>query len=79
MHNVRNTGEKVQIDVKAVPNDCIKGKLRRDDKKLYQWMGIDECTRARYVYIFEEHTPENSIKFLEKFLKWFPFEAKLAD
>ena len=30
-------GEKVQIDVKVVPYYCIKGKLRRDEKSLYQY------------------------------------------
>lgn len=69
-------GEKVQIDVKVVPDYCIRGKLRRDEKRLYQWTAIDECTRIRYLYIFEEHTPENSVIFLKKFLKWFPFEVK---
>ena len=28
------------------------------------------------MYIFEEHTPENSVIFLKKFLKWFPFEVE---
>lgn len=49
-------GEKVQIDVKVVLYYCIRGKLRRNEKSLYQWAAIDECTRVRYVHIFEEHT-----------------------
>ena len=68
-------GEKVQIDVKEVPNYCIRGKHRREDKKMYQWTAIDECTRTRFLYGYDEHTPENSVKFLDKFLKWFPFEV----
>jgi len=68
-------GEKVQIDVKVVPNSCIRGKHRRDGKKMYQWTAIDECTRVRYVYGYDEHTPKNSVNFLERFLKWFPFET----
>ena len=28
------------------------------------------------MYISDEHTPENSVIFLKKFLKWFPFEVK---
>lgn len=67
-------GEKVQIDVKEVPYWCIRGKLRRDNKRLYQWTAIDECTRWRFTYIFEEHTPENSVKFLNMLIKKFPFE-----
>ncbi len=34
-----------------------------DGKHFYQWTAIDECTRMRFVYGFEEHTPENSTKF----------------
>lgn len=67
-------GEKVQIDVKVVPYECLRGKLLREGKNLYQWTAIDECTRVRFVYIFEEHTPENSVKFLKMLLRWFPFE-----
>ena len=67
-------GEKVQIDVKEVPHYCIRGKHRIDGKKMYQWTAIDECTRWRFVYGFEEHTPENSVKFLKMLLKAFPFE-----
>ena len=66
----------MQIDVKVVPDYCIRAKLRRDEKRLYQWTAIDECTRIRYLYIFEEHTPENSVIFLKKFLKRFPFEVE---
>lgn len=66
-------GEKVQIDVKEVPYCCLKGAVKRDEKHLYQWTAIDECTRFRFVYGFEEHTPENSVKFLEKLQKAFPF------
>ena len=37
---------------------------------------IDECTRLRFVYGFEEHTPENTIKFLKMLVKAFPFPIK---
>lgn len=66
-------GEKVQIDVKEVPYACLRGALRRDGKHLYQWTAIDECTRIRFVYGFEEHTPENTVKFLKMLTKVFPF------
>lgn len=41
---------------------------------MYQWTAIDEFTRWRFVYGFEEHTPENSVKFLEMLAAKFPFE-----
>lgn len=67
-------GEKIQIDVKEVPTYCIRGKHKIDGKKMYQWTAIDECTRWRFVYGFDEHTPENSVRFLKMLLKNFPFE-----
>jgi len=69
-------GEKVQVDVKEVPYCCLRGSLLRDGKHLYQWTAIDECTRIRFVYGFEEHTPENSVKFLKMLIKVFPFKIQ---
>ncbi len=69
-------GEKVQVDVKEVPYNCLKGAARRDEKHLYQWTAIDECTRIRFVYGFEEHTPENSVKFFKMLQKIFPFKIQ---
>ena len=70
-------GEKVQIDVKEVPYCCLKGAAKRDGKRLFQWTAIDECTRFRFVYAFEEHTPENSVKFLKLLRIAFPFGIKV--
>ena len=66
-------GEKVQIDVKEVPYNCLRGAAKRDGKRMYQWTAIDECTRFRYVYAYEEHTPENSVKFLRRLQQAFSF------
>lgn len=69
-------GEKVQMDVKEVPFNCLRGAVLRDNKHLYQWTAIDECTRMRFVYAFEEHTSENTVKFLKMLAKAFPFKIK---
>lgn len=69
-------GEKVQIDVKEVPYSCLRGDALKYGKHLYQWTAIDECTRLRFVYAFEEHTPENTVKFLKMLLKAFPFKIQ---
>lgn len=69
-------GEKVQIDVKEVPFCCLRGDLLKYNKRLYQWTAIDECTRVRFVYAFEEHTEENSVKFLKMLVKVFPFKIQ---
>lgn len=69
-------GEKVQVDVKEVPYNRLKGAARRDGKHFYQWTAIDECTRIRFVYGFEEHTPKNSVKFFKMLQKIFPFKIQ---
>lgn len=69
-------GEKVQIDVKEVPYNCMRGELKRDGKHLYQWTAIDECTRVRFIYGYEEHTPENTVDFFKRLQEAFPFEIK---
>lgn len=69
-------GEKVQIDVKEVPFCCLRGDLLKYNKRIYQWTAIDECTRIRFVYAFEEHTQENSVRFLRMLVKVFPFRIQ---
>lgn len=69
-------GEKVQIDVKEVPYCCLRGELKRNGKYLYQWTAIDECTRIRFIYGFEEPTPENTVRFFKMLEKVFPFKIQ---
>jgi transposase InsO family protein len=69
-------GQKIQIDVKEVPYYCIRGDLRKWGKHLYQWTAIDECTRWRFVYGYEEHTPENSVDFLKRLIEVAPFKIE---
>ena len=69
-------GEKVQVDVKEVPYNFLKGAAKRDGKHLYRWTAIDECTRIRFIYGFEEHTPENTVRFLAMVIKAFPFKIQ---
>lgn len=65
-------GERVQIDVKYVPNAC----LVKGVPKLYQYTAVDEATRLRCRVIFDEHTNWNSVRFLHYVSKKFPFEIK---
>ena len=69
-------GEKIQIDVKEVPYNCLRGDALKYGRRFYQWTAIDECIRYRFVYAFEEHTPENTVKFLKMLLKEFPFKIQ---
>lgn len=64
-------GQRVQIDVKFVPEACIVGNAK--GKKFYQYTAIDEYSRFRYLEAFEEHSSYSSAVFLEHLIKAFPF------
>lgn len=65
-------GERVQIDVKYVPKDClVKGM-----PQLYQYTAVDECTRLRCRVIFDEHSNWNAVRFLHYVRKKFPFRIQ---
>ena len=64
-------GERFQVDVKHVPNECLVGSLA--GKKLYQYTAIDECTRWRYATIYDELSTWNSVQFTRELQKRFPF------
>ena len=68
----RTAGERVQIDVKFVPKECLINEM----PKLYQYTAVDECTGLRVRYIFDEHSNWNSIRFLNYVRKKMPFDIK---
>ena len=59
--------ERVQIDVKYVPISCLANK----EQKPYQYTAIDEFTRLRFVYGYEEHSSYSSADFLKRAVKWY--------
>ena len=60
-------GQKLQIDVKYVPNYCIS-----NGRKYYQYTAIDECARWTFREMYEEHSTYSSKDFLLKLIKTFP-------
>ena len=65
-------GERVQIDVKFVPSECLVNGM----PKLYQYTAVDEATRLRYRMIFAEHSSANSVAFIKQVRKRFPFPIR---
>ena len=64
-------GEKVQVDVKHVPGECVT-----DGNKYYQYTAVDECTRWTYRQMYNEHSTHSSIQFLHQLVKACPFQIK---
>lgn len=71
-------GERVQIDVKYVPMECMSKELKELGERYYQYTAIDEYTRLRYTYFCKENSTSESTIFLNKLIKYFPFEIKLV-
>ena len=69
-------GQRVQIDVKYVPDACIVADAKAEGRKFYQYTAIDEYSRFRYLEAFEEHSSHSSKIFLEHMLKAFKFNVE---
>jgi transposase len=64
-------GEKVQVDVKMVPGECIA-----DGKKYYQFTAIDECTRWTHRQMYDDKSSYSAKLFLEELITKAPFPIK---
>lgn len=71
---MQHPGQRVQIDVKFVPDACIVGEAK--GQKFYQYTVIDEYSRFRYLEAFEEHSSYTSTVFLEHMLKRIPLKVE---
>lgn len=64
-------GQKLQLDVKFVPNYCVT-----NGKKYYQYTAIDECSRWVYRELYDEHSTYSSVDFLKKLILRCPFPIR---
>ena len=74
-------GEKIQVDVKYVPKECLTKELQEIGEKYYQYTAIDEYTRQRVLWASKEHNTYASTQFLEIIIKKFkyPIECVQTD
>lgn len=64
-------GQKLQLDVKFVPNYCVSS-----GQKYYQYTAVDECTRWTYRELYDEHSTYSSVEFLKKLILSCPFAIR---
>lgn len=64
-------GQKVQVDVKFVPSECVS-----NGQKYYQYTAIDECTRYCFREMYDEHSTYSSLDFLKKLIQYFRFPIR---
>lgn len=61
-------GQRVQVDVKHVPAECL---AHGNGRKFYQYTAIDEFSRLRYLEGFEEANTYSSTIFIQHAIRWF--------
>ena len=61
-------GERMQLDVKWVPKECLYG------GRLYQFTAVDEYSRWCFREIYAEHNENSAKDFLQKLVKAAPFK-----
>lgn len=64
-------GQKVQVDVKFVPEECVA-----DGRKYYQFTAVDECTRWTYRQMYDEHSTYSAQEFLIRLIRHCPFPIR---
>lgn len=67
-------GDKVQVDIKYVPLECIRFPTYGD--RYYQITGIDEYSRKRVLKIVKEKSTYETAKYLKELEKKFGFPIK---
>ena len=60
-------GERVPVDVKVVPRQCIAD----PELRLFQYTAIDEFTRLRFLAAYPEQSTYSSADFLKRLVKWY--------
>lgn len=66
-------GERIQIDVKYVPSNCLTKEIKEADGRYYQYTAIDEYTRQRVLWASKEHSTYASAEFIDIIIKKFKY------
>lgn len=68
-------GEKWQIDVKYVPTKCLTSSVP-DDTKFYQYTCLDEASRQRYLFWYDEQSPYATVDFIKRCINYYGYQPK---
>ena len=66
-------GQKVQVDVKYVPSECVVGGGR-----YYQFTAKDECSRWTYRQMYDERSTYSAKQFMTELIKNAPFPIRMV-
>ena len=68
-------GIKWQVDVKEVPKKCYVGEY--EDNFFFQYTVIDEATRERFIYPYQEQSSYSSFDFVKRAIKYFGYKPQI--
>ena len=69
-----NIGVKWQLDVKYVPTHCYTGKM---PDKFYQYTIIDEASRQRFIYPYQEQSSDSTVDFVQRAIRYFGYKPDI--
>ena len=74
-HTPESLGEKWQLDVKYVPRDCNANLT--DDHRYFQYTMIDEASRERFIYSYQEQSSYSSNDFLYRAICYYGYVPEM--
>ena len=69
-------GEKWQLDVKCVPRECYVGPFK-NERRFYQYTVIDEATRERFIFPYQEQIAQNTVDFIKRAIIFFGYQPNI--
>ncbi|MCL1945353.1 MAG: DDE-type integrase/transposase/recombinase [Firmicutes bacterium] len=70
----------MEIDCKFVPKECYNGDTNCYPKSTrayhYQYTIIDESSRERFLYPYENHTADSTVDFIKRAIVQFGYVPK---
>lgn len=63
-------GVKWQLDVKYVPTACHSAK---EKEQFYQYTVIEEASRKRFIYAYQEQSSYSTVDFVKRAIVWFGY------
>ena len=75
-HTPEHIGQKWQLDVKYVPTECYVGQFKYE-RKFYQYTVIDEATRERFIFPYQEQIAQNTVDFIKRAIIYFGYKPDM--
>lgn len=70
----KSIGEKWQMDVKYVPKACDS---RKEKEQYYQYTVIEEATRKRFIYAYQEQSSYSTVEFFKRAITFFGYAPNI--